>query len=363
LKFLDDEHDSPILETMAYKRQHYIPKFYLEGFADPVDGAFLYQYEKGKDGFVKVSPANTALQKYYYEFTLPDGNKDRETIEKALSGVEQDAARVFRKIEVGQSLDHQEKSLFSLFLTIMAMRVPAYRQDYESGAAQTMKEIMRAVASDPEKFAIVSKRVRAKHGDEDSVSDERVRKFILNGKYDLKPPSELSLQAVTELPVEIAEIIAKMHWSFLIAPMTCPFVTSDNPFFYDDPTLNPLPKGSGLLYRNVEVTFPMTPKIAFLGTWYNLNRERIQISEFAVREVNRRTVTCALRFVYASEGSTLLAKLVQKRAGNPPKMAVTSLQGGDMDKGVLIKHSRECERPQQSLVELIRKSLARRVNR
>src|SRR2546423_15005720 len=101
------------------KRHHYVPRFYLNGFIDPVNEPFIWVYQKGESQIIKATAENIALEKHYYSFTSPTGEKDSETFENALSEMEGKAAPIIAKIKRGQTLNEDDRAVFAVFLALM----------------------------------------------------------------------------------------------------------------------------------------------------------------------------------------------------------------------------------------------------
>jgi hypothetical protein len=83
----------------------------------------------------------------------------------------------------------------------------------------------------------------------------------------------------------IEELSTTLSWSFLNTGLEEPFITSDNPFIWNDP-LNPvidfdlelnIPSGS------IEVLMPISPRIAAIGT----REDQTPISAFQMASVKR----------------------------------------------------------------------------
>ena len=104
------------------------------------------------------------------------------------------------------------------------------------------------------------------------LSDEEVekhRKWAVNpDNYTVTTNPGVSIMHGFQLAIEtIFPIFSKMRWAFFRAPEGVEFITSDCPVSWYDPTPGPPAyAGHGLGMRNVEVTFPITPKVTLLGT-------------------------------------------------------------------------------------------------
>jgi hypothetical protein len=74
--------------TAKKKRHHYIPRFYLEGFVDPLNKPYIWVYEKGNPNIIKATAENVAVRKHYYSFVTAGGNEDSfEDIFGIVSGI------------------------------------------------------------------------------------------------------------------------------------------------------------------------------------------------------------------------------------------------------------------------------------
>ncbi len=126
--------------------------------------------------------------------------------------------------------------------------------------------------------------------------------------------------------VRFGQVIEKMTWAFVRATDRIKFLTSDNPFFFHDPTADPrsIYGGVGLLNKNVEVSFPVSKDVALVAAW----NERLKAGYFQgthelAKTINRRSVLAAHRFIYAPEKSESIARLVQKHAKDRPTLVVS----------------------------------------
>jgi Protein of unknown function (DUF4238) len=97
--------------------------------------------------------------------------------------------------------------------------------------------------------------------------------------------------------------LMRMRWTWLRIEGDEEFVTCDNPFSWVDPTLpSGFYSGGGLGMTNVEVTFPIGPKVCLLATWVGPTgsvRARAPI----VYEMNRRRVGFASQYVFTTSGT------------------------------------------------------------
>src|SRR2546423_814977 len=132
----------------ATKAQHYIPKFYLKGFADK-QGA-LWVYEKFKP-LRKSKPKHEAHHPDYYTHA-EDGERD-ETAEDVLKKVESQVAPVILKLANPQYvLTPKTAGDLVLFVAFMFARVPSWREHLDKITAEIARVKQLSTARDKQKF-------------------------------------------------------------------------------------------------------------------------------------------------------------------------------------------------------------------
>ena len=281
---------------MTKKRHHYLPEFYLDGFVKPHNGPYMWVYEKGDPKIRKASVKDVAVQKHYYSFVTPEGQKDSETFENFLAFIENNVAPVFQKIKKQEILSEEERSWFAIFLASLVTRVPNFRESIEESAAEVIRRINLKMASDTEGFKSMIRNFENETGSKVNLPIEDLQKFILDGEYKIKVDPQFSLSMMT-LINDFSPIFHKMNWTIFISD-DHKFVTSDNPLFYNDPTHDPRsPFGVGFLSKNIRLTFPVTKELALLATWSRGKDFYSRATNKLVRATNRRTIQSALKFI------------------------------------------------------------------
>lgn len=303
------------------RRHHYIPKFYLEGFVDPTNEPYIWIYEKGNPAIRKATSENIAVQKDYYSFIGFNGKKDSETFENALAEVESKIALAYRKIIKREKLSDEDKGAFATFLALNLTRVPNFRENIQKATGEILKALSAISASNPASFESFIKNFEKDTGEKIYMPIDNLRRFLLNGKYNVIVDPQHSLEMI---PVagDIALIFLDMKWAFLEATEGHRFLTSDNPVFRVVPTYRPgLFSRMGLLNKDIEVTFPISKDLGFLGTWDKCEGYQ-KVDNNYLKEINRRTIISALRFVFSSEKSDKTNELVQQYKDSAPQIKV-----------------------------------------
>ena len=105
---------------------------------------------------------------------------------------------------------------------------------------------------------------------------------------------------------DLADMIYAMHWRIVHLSYDEMFVTGDNPVFFTE--------HHGLMHPDGEISFPLSSKVAlhasWQGSWEGLSF--IEGSQHIATEMNRRTVSGAERFVFASDGNLDVTELAEK---------------------------------------------------
>ncbi|MEK6691067.1 MAG: DUF4238 domain-containing protein [Nitrospirota bacterium] len=308
---------------MPKKRHHYIPEFYLKGFIDSKNEPNIWVYDKDDGKVIKATARNIAVEKHYFSFINESGERDSETIENLMAGIESETAKVLNKIKSCTDLTGDDKLIFTGFIACMMIRVPNFRQNTENAVSEMMKKMNIIWASHRKGFEASVKKMEEETRKEIGIPIEELRQFALKGEYDIKISPQFSLALILGQFESLHEIFFNMRWAFLKATEEYKFLSGDNPLFYNDPTHDPTSfYGVGLANKNIEVTFPVSKDIAAYGSWKG-PEGYIQAKNNTVRTINRRTVSAALKFVFSSEKSDTLKRFVTKYKGSSPKLLIS----------------------------------------
>lgn len=317
--------ESSLMTQGKSVRHHFVPQFYLQGFVDAQNPPFMWIYRKDGGPIIKSSVKDTAVHSHYYSFKTKSGKRDSQSMEKFFSEIEGNTAAVFKKILNKEELDNDQRSIFSAFLAFTFTRVPNYRENMiDKPTGELMKKMQIMMASHKEHFETHIRNYEAKTGNKIDIPIEEMRQYILKGNYDIKVGNpEYSLGFTLRTAEELAAIFHQMKWAFFETSDDLYFLSSDNPLYYIDPTYKPGSfYGVGLLNKNIEVTFPISKSLMFLGTWEGPDGY-LPATDKIRDMLNRRTIISAKDFVFAPENSIELSKLVQKYKGSAPKMKVS----------------------------------------
>jgi hypothetical protein len=314
-----------------YMHHHFVPQFYLRNFRDAnvPEGQepWIWVVDFKQHRIERRAPKNVGKAANYYAFPEIEA-AGGEAVESILSKIESATAAAVRRLLASDNseLEGQDRADLLFFMAVFAVRVPFFRNLTEKFAANVAKNLMQVSASDPECFEHTVR--EALKGKENLTPDkiEELRQWVLDdSKYTIRASPRLSIVMGFQSVVDtIYPIFDQMRWAVVRAGGDLGFITGDTPVTWVDPTLAP-PFCYGLGLRGVEVTFPVSPKVALFGTWEGPTGS-IRAKDPLVQEFNARRVVFAERYSFADSESGARSALdvrarMKQRAGEREKSA------------------------------------------
>ncbi|MBI5867331.1 MAG: DUF4238 domain-containing protein [candidate division Zixibacteria bacterium] len=303
------------------RRQHTIPKFYLTNFTDKRQGrdGLLWRYERGGNDPVRMSPSNAAVIKDFYLATDVDG-KEHNLFEEHLFKVEEVTAPVIRAIiEDGTYPDDDGHAALSLFVASMLYRTTAFRKESDDFALSAFEALVFEKAKDKERFHSDLREAKNK-GLDPNIDPEQMRQFILKREYSLKPNVNLSLQAYYVLYAELANVVALMRHTIMVAKSGVEFLTSDNPVTVIS---SHIPTGTwgGDLHRvGTQISLPLSPQYVYFSSWdgpcsFSSCQPAME------RNINKRTACRAHHYVFSPFRGSFINRWLNEQEPWIPKVS------------------------------------------
>lgn len=244
---------------MRNKRQHIVPRSYLNAWCDPQcpEGQTPYVWVFSKDG---TEVDNKSPEKIFREndfYTVhEDGQRDL-TLEDNLSRLESEFASVRRnKLDKRLRLSSKEEFILCMFVMAMYGRTKAYKEHWSEQwqkaleFAEHFRGVM-AAASPEERKRLASALPDGEVEKEKGLSMDDVRKMV-------ERPIQNSLSTVV---TEISPLLFNIPFIIVEAPENLDFITSDAPCVWFDPSGPP-----GLSSPDIEITLPLSPRqMIFFG--------------------------------------------------------------------------------------------------
>jgi Protein of unknown function (DUF4238) len=219
--------------------RRFLPGFYLEGFIDPDPRAgppFVWVHRPAFGVFQSAPLEPDGTNRHFNEVDEPALQKN-EDLERLLEAVEGGAARLIReKLSARIALVAAERETLASF------------------------------------FALLGIRLSARFGDLDEAEGRRGYGELLLALRD-------------------------MGWVFWEAEPPDYFISSNAPFHVAFPKDDGLVQGMELHAPGIEITLPLTPRIALHATWKRRREVWRRATEDVLLELNARTLVRARRFV------------------------------------------------------------------
>jgi hypothetical protein len=285
---------SAISETvttdMKKQRHHYVPKAYLNPFCDEVGRVRVYLKDDPQK-CIHQSPENVGFHKYYYSQPLPEGGHDHNTLEDAFSEIEEKWPPLVYRI--GQRADITD-SLADLiaFMSLQRVRVPATRNACEKAAAETVVSTLRVMDA---RGGLSPKPT----GHEDVLDHIEVA---------IDP--QRSIHGMRNMLAGIDRVFDQIGICALHNMTDTPFLTSDNPVVWFDPSVPEAEIRPYVLQPDgpMVLLFPVAPSLMIYG--HSSMREQFVFSGFGhgdladrdrVIMINRQICRFAYKAVFAQK--------------------------------------------------------------
>lgn len=289
----------------APRDHHFVPRFCLAHFVD-ADGR-VWTYDVKADEPRPSLPDQTGYERDFYAVTGSDGKIDT-LLEEILSEVESDAAPIYLDMTKGNLPTDGARDIMAHFFSIMFLRSKHIRRTYAETYGQFLQMKTQQLAQNKQIFDSLLNDLESQQGLQ--ISSEK-RDQIRNDMADWRN-YEVSVSQGASLPIfgnagEVATVLAQMRWSLLEA--------SDEAYVLSD---SPLVRTGPLSDLKTQVTFPLSPKIMWVGHWRDDLPQRSRLSREAIKAFNRMRAAGADRFLYAHRNDDRLMRLCKKYVGPKP---------------------------------------------
>ena len=240
------------------KRQHFLPKFYLEGFT--MDG-MVAVFDRELNQIRVQQPVNTCVMGHFY--TMEDAvGRRRFELEQLLSEYETKASGVIKKLVAMGEINADERSDLAIFVAFAAFRTPDIVDSLKAFNSGSIRDICMQTFSDVEE---VKMRMR---GNPDAPSSEEeleieareLVEYAQSGQYEVTTSHLWAVSMAFRMAFIIAPIFAGRDWTILHRNNDKKsFVTTDAPVMLT--TVAPRQNsfwGIGFGNTDALVLFPLT---------------------------------------------------------------------------------------------------------
>jgi hypothetical protein len=304
-----DKPETPILHSTAPtpaakpllsgpKRQHFLPKFYIEGFTRQDGMVAVFDREVNQ---IRVQrPVNTCVIGHFYTMEDSEGRK-RFELERVLSEYEDKASLVIKKLVAREDVNVDERTDFAIFVALAACRTPDVVNSLKLFNSNLIKEMASHMFADVEE---VKERTRSKS--EVPLTEEGLEAearalvdFAQSGRYEVITDHRWAISMAMKMAFTIAPILAGRNWIIIHSDTEKKsFVTTDAPVLLT--TVAPRDKsiwGIGFGNTDALVIFPMMKSCGLLMFGSEGTLEHRNTGAEQIRHINLAISGHCQRFV------------------------------------------------------------------
>lgn len=290
------------------KRQHFLPKFYLDGFTSKE--GMLALYDRELDETRIQQPINTGVIGHFY--TLEDSEKrKRFELEELLCEYESKASKIITKLAAKEDISADERIDMSIFIAFAAFRTPDMVDSLKLFNSDYIGKIAKRMFSDVQE---VKANILKKRGL--SVSDKELNKeanelisFANSESYEITTKHKWAISTAMEMAFEVAPILAGRDWIVTHRDSyKKSFVTTDSPVVLTTviPRKNSF-YGIGFANTDALVVFPLTESCVLLIFGNNGGLAHRFADTQHVRSINLTLADRCQRFVIGREETLILS--------------------------------------------------------
>ncbi|RPI19196.1 MAG: DUF4238 domain-containing protein [Ignavibacteriae bacterium] len=273
------------------ERHHYISRFYLNYFSPAKHPGKVWVYTGKRPALQSIKRYVANIENFY---TISTEKGDSNIIEKELSKLETHTGRIIKKLHGNDfNLTKDELETMVTFISYLRARTPALRDSVNSSITMERTAMLRMIASDEALF-------KKEMGENNEITFKEFKDHVFQNleSMDMNMNSHEATNVMTFAAEEIKKMLSEMKWNFFVAPNNFNYVTSDNPVF---PFMNnwKMPYQPGFAFKDVEVYFPVTPKISMLGTYMDVSVSKVVTGD-TVNVINSRIINNRYEYMYSN---------------------------------------------------------------
>jgi hypothetical protein len=279
------------------KRQHFLPEFYLKGFAK---NGMLAVYDRKLDTVRVEQPKNTGVIGHFYTLKDAEG-RQRFELEEMLCDFEGKASLVIKKLVAKEEISENERNDLANFIALAAIRTPDMVDSIKAFNSGLISDIAKRMFANTE---MVKDRIRSKTAS--PISEEELEKesqelvsFVNSGAYEVITDHQWAISTAIEMSSTIAQLLVRRDW--IVTHRNSDkksFITTDAPVWLT--TVAPRKsKFYGVGFGNADalVLFPLTASSVLLMHSNKGKLEHRVANDQQVREINLGLADCCQRFV------------------------------------------------------------------
>lgn len=253
-------------KTPVTVMQHIIPVMHLHRFAGTDPNGHVWTYLK-KGGQPRSGvPDAIGAERHFYSYENEDGTHDT-WVEQTLSRIESGAEAPYRKLLRAEIPRGAERVAFAGFLATMYFRTRSARRMAAEMQSRFLQLKTFATANHPGAFDTFIRKFEAEENKTLSIEERATLKATMldPSGYEMLMPKHRTLD-IFENAKLITPLIHDMTWT-IAEPANGFVITSDQPVCRVVLTGSVRRQEFGFKDKDVEVSFPLSPKRLLLMSW------------------------------------------------------------------------------------------------
>jgi hypothetical protein len=273
---------------------HFVPQRYLRRFQDREEPGTIWIHDKTTGAFRRLAIKSVAQAKQFYPV---------ETERRLAADVENPANAVIEKLVAGDRITENEREAIAVFVGTMACRVPTKRRRSRDMVPDSLSQVIDG-------YRHLIRTARAEGVIPPELLDRRSGEInAAEAKFAKNPPQVVLDLVNSPWPsVRFVTVFREMAWRVLSTAGPQFFVTSDNPAFGFQA------EGFGWGTIEGELCLPLSTTHVLHGSWQGPRRSLYfgPVNQRSLREINKRLVSTADRFVFYHRPAPWVLALLAK---------------------------------------------------
>lgn len=295
------------LRLATKANHHFIPQFYLRGFADGIGRkARVFTFDSGTKSSFTTLVRNVGSRRHF--FRVEANGVDPNAVEDAMSEIEaQFAVHLSEVIEAKAFPTPEHFSSVMNILANISVRNPRLRALMEGFHKDIAERISSIMLSSKERWEVQTQKMRDDgYPINDDISYEEMKEFHESKKYDIIIDQTYLIGMEIKMLDPVLQCAARRNWCFVSAPEGCQYICSDDPVvlsWIDESRKGPYPPGHGL--KGTMVLFPLSSNLLLVGTFEELSEQMVHAPSQVVA-ANTNIARYSTKQIYARDGSFLI---------------------------------------------------------
>lgn len=241
------------------KRQHFLPRFYLDGFTR--DG-LVAVFDREKNEIRRQQTVNTAVIGHFYTLEDAEGRR-RFELEALLSEYEGKAKLVIEKlVAFAPEVSADERNDLAIFIALAATRTPDMVHSVQALNGEMVKQTAKVLFADVDQtFARLrgDERFAQESDDELRMQAEWMVQMAQTDGFVVETDEKWAVGRAIEMALAAAPYVAGRHWRVVHRNNEkLSFITSDSPVYLNTVARRPTSVyGVGFGSPDAFVSFPL----------------------------------------------------------------------------------------------------------